>query len=211
MTAHLLRDDTFSVEIAFLNLFLFCLDSAILLLIMQWFIKFWLGSNIYKSLLFCVLLNGYTNSFRIRDKEEPQQNTPKEHNNTNRVQKVLPLFVCSDKYTAYLDAKDVSGVIAGSPEAGKESAGLFREPATKNGYKTWPKQGIKCSNDHHDRYEIRLAVPVKWPRHSEQCEGDTKTQKCHSQYFPLIEGVADNSAHEEENWVHYEFSKIKTT
>lgn len=93
MTVHLLRGDTFVELITQLYFFPFCLDTAIILMIMKRFIKFWLGSHFDKSLLFCVLLDGDPDIFRIRDKEEPQHYPPKEHNNANGVQKPLPVFI----------------------------------------------------------------------------------------------------------------------
>ena len=71
MAVHFLSGDTFFELITQLNLFPFCLDTAIYLMIMKRFIKLWLGSHFDQSLLFCVLLNGDPDSFRIRDKEEP--------------------------------------------------------------------------------------------------------------------------------------------
>ena len=71
MTVHLLRGDTFIELITQLNFFPFCLDTAIFFMIMKRFMKFCIGSYFDKSLLFCVLLNGDPDSFRIRDKEEP--------------------------------------------------------------------------------------------------------------------------------------------
>ena len=131
-----------------------------------------------KSLLFCVLLNGDADSCRVRDEVEPQHYPPKEYNDANGVQEPLPVFIDFQKLCAYLDPKDVAEVIAGSPEACKESAGLLREPATQDGDEARPEQGIKCPNERHDHYEIGLVVPAKGPRQSEECEGYTEAQKC---------------------------------
>jgi len=145
---------------------------------MERFQKYWLGADLNKSLLFCVLLDGDTDSCRVRNKVDPQHYPPEEYNDANGVQKPFPVFVDFEKLGAYLDAKDVAEVVAGSPEASEEAAGLLWEPDTQDGDEARPEEGIKCPNERHDHYEIGLVVPAKRPRQPEQCKGHTETQKC---------------------------------
>ena len=70
-TVHFLTDETLFELITHLNLFLLCLDTAIFLMLMKLFIKFWLRRYFKESFLFCVLLNIDADNCRIRDKEEP--------------------------------------------------------------------------------------------------------------------------------------------
>lgn len=160
------------------NLFPFLLDTSNFLIIMERFQNLRLGADLNKSLLFCVLLNSDADSCRVRDKVDPQHDPPEEYNDANGVQKPLPVFVDFEKLCTYLDAKNVAEVVAGSPEASKESSGLLWEPDTQDGDEARPEEGIKCTDERHDHYEIGLVVPAKRPRQSEQCKGHTETQKC---------------------------------
>jgi hypothetical protein len=149
------------------NLFPFLLDTANFLIIMERFQNLRLGAGLNKSLLFCVLLDGDADSCRVRDEVDPQHYPPEEYYDADGVQKPFPVFVDFEKLGAYLDAKDVAEVVAGSPEASKEAAGLLWEPDTQDGDEARPEERIKCTNERHDHYEIGLVVPAKRPRQSE--------------------------------------------
>jgi hypothetical protein len=68
MTVHFLRRDTFLELSTQINLLPLCLDTAFFLMIV---IALLHGTQLNKSIIFCVLLNVNPDSFRIRNEEEP--------------------------------------------------------------------------------------------------------------------------------------------